>query len=72
MITAKSVSIKLFWPSFKKLRKLFLKDKTRNHIPKFQSSMLNGVAVIEWTDKQTDIQTYTHTYIHTPPNIGNT
>ena len=43
-------------------------------MPKFQSSRLNGVAVIANTHTQTHKQTYTHTQTHTHilPNLGNT
>ena len=52
---------------FKNLRKPFLDIHTRNHIPKFQSSRLNGVAVIERTHIHTHIHTHTHTntYVRT-------
>ena len=51
--------------SLKKLRYSFLDTYIiRNVMPKFQSSMLNGVAKIE--------KTYTHTYIQTLLNLGNT
>ena len=45
---------------FKILRKPFLDIHTRNVMPKFESSKMNGVAVIT--------KTYIHTYIHTHPH----
>merc|ERR1712074_302625 len=50
---------------FKNLRKPFLDIHIRNVMPKFESSMLNGVAVIAKTHTQTYKQTYTHTHTHT-------
>ena len=46
---------------FKNLRKQFLDIYIRNGMPKFESSRLNGVAVIA----KTYIHTYTPTHIHT-------
>ena len=39
----------------------------KDHIPKFEISRLNGVAVIA----KTDIQTHTQTHTHILPNLGN-
>ena len=50
---------------FKNLRKPFLDIHIRNVMPKFESSRLNGVAVIAKTYIHTYIPTYIHTYIHT-------
>ena len=49
---------------FKNLRKSILDIHIRNVMPKFESSRLNGVAVIA--------KTYIHTYTHILPNLGNT
>ena len=43
------------------MRKPFLDIHIRNVMPKFESSRLNGVAVIA----KTYIHTYTHTHTHT-------
>ena len=51
---------------FKNLRKPFLDIHISNIVPKFESSRLNGVAVIAMTH----IHTHPHTYIL--PNLGNT
>ena len=46
---------------FKNLRKPFLDNHTRNVMPKFESSRMNGVAVIA----KTYIHTHPHTHTHT-------
>ena len=47
------------------LIKQFLDIDIRNVIPKFQSSRLNGVAVIAKTHTQTYTHTHKHTHTHT-------
>ena len=50
---------------FKNLRKAFLDINTRNVMPKFESSKMNGVAVFAKTYIHTYTPTYTHTYCRT-------
>ena len=49
------------------MRKQFLDIHIRNVMPKFESSRLNGVAVIANTYTHTNTQTY-----NILPNLGNT
>ena len=52
----------------KNLRNPFLDIHIRNVLPKFDSSRLNGVAVIA----KTHIQIHRHTQTHILPNLDNT
>ena len=54
--------------NFQKIEKTFLDIHIRNVMPKFESSRLNGAAVIA----KTYTQTHKHTHTHILPNLGNT
>jgi len=66
----RKMAITLQRNNFSKIWEQFLDIHIRNVMPKFESSRLNGVAVIAKTHTHTHTPTYIHTYIL--PNLGNT